>query len=87
MILNIILPRSCDFQHETQATGPGFESREKNCLLPFEASFDEVLDSFLVDLLLKGIRLVDVVVGEGLVGAQPHLRLVRSLGDADLDQD
>ena len=65
----------------------GFESRKKTCRLPFKASFDQVFDRFLVDLFLQGVRLVDVVVGEGLVGAQPHLGVVRGLGDAYLDQE
>ena len=42
------------------------------------------MDGLTVDLLLKRVRLVDVVVGERLVGAEPHLRLVIGLGDADL---
>ena len=52
--------------------------------LPFKAALDEIPDRFIVDLLLQRVWLVDKVVGEGLVGTQPHLRIVRGLGDADL---
>ena len=53
-------------------------------LLPFEASFHEVLDCLAVDVLLLAVGLVDVVVGEGLVAPEPGLRFSRGLGDADL---
>lgn len=53
-------------------------------VLPLKGSFDEVVHRLLVDVLLRAVALVDVVVGVGLVGAQPGLRLARGLGDADL---
>ena len=45
---------------------------------------DELLDGVIVDLLLAGRRVVHIVVGEGLVGADPGLGLARGLEGADL---
>ena len=49
--------------------------------LPFKASFDEVMDCILVNVLLAGLGIVDVVEGESFVRAQPSLWLSWSLGD------
>ena len=49
---------------------------------PFEASFDEIVDGFAVDVLLTGVDVVNVVEREWLVVAQPRLRLSRRLRDA-----
>ena len=51
---------------------------------PLEAALDESVHGVRVDVLLHAVHLVHVVVGEGLVGAEPALRLARRLRHADL---
>ena len=51
---------------------------------PLEAALDESVDGVRVDVLLHAVHLVHVVVGEGLVRAEPALRLAGRLRHADL---
>ena len=46
-------------------------------VVALEAALDELADARVVDVHLAGVHVEDVVVGEGLVGAEDHLRLAR----------
>lgn len=48
----------------------------KDCgIVALEAAFDKLLSAVVVDGFLLGVHVKDMVVGEGLVFAQDHLRL------------
>lgn len=49
---------------------------EDGGVVAVEAALDEAADAGVVHLALRGAHVEHVVVGEGLVRAQPHLRLV-----------
>ena len=50
---------------------------EDGGVVALEAALDEVADARVVDVHLTVVHVEDVVVGEGLVGAEDHLRFGR----------